>query len=113
MNHPNFNKIKDIDKDKLYYQATIQGIAFHQYSQFITKALAHYELSVMKRVANPERFMTERDGKLKPKAILDDVGDVKYYLRVDDKISEEEDADDVMVLDSSSPVIIKPDGKLK
>ena len=57
--------------------------------------------------------MTERDGKLKPKAILDDVGDVKYYLRVDDKISEEEDAEDVMVLDSSAPVVIRPDGKLK
>ena len=48
-----------------------------------------------KRVANPEKFMTQsKDGKLRPKAILDEVGDVKYYLRVDEKISEESSNDE-------------------
>ena len=29
MNHPNFARLKDIDKDRLYYKAMMSGVAFH------------------------------------------------------------------------------------
>ena len=65
MNNKNFNVLKDLDKDALYEKALAKKVAFHMYSTFIEKELAKQELFVSKRVADPEKFLTERDGKLK------------------------------------------------
>ena len=97
----------------MFVKAQHERVPFNQYNNFIEKELAKYELTKMKRVQNPEKFMqAQTDGSRQKKDLLDGVDEVKFYLQVDDQISEvdieveNEEDNEAVILDTHDSQII-------